>query len=611
MEPSAPRIVLLPPAIIQKIAAGEVIERPASVVKELVENALDAGATRIDVSVEDGGFALIAVKDNGLGMSRDDLPRSVERHATSKLRTLNDLFSLNTMGFRGEALASVAAVSRLTIESSAGEDGLGFCLSAEGSLESMAETPPALAPCARTRGTTVACRDLFFNVPARKKFMKSPRAERMAVGRLLEQLIVPFPPVHCTADFDGARAINAPPVETVRQRIAQVNGADFAQNLVVCTAGFSDMQITIFILPPDKNLAARRCQNLYVNSRRVENDAIAAAIREGYGHFAPSHVRPSYYCLIEADPHRLDVNVHPTKQRIKFDDERVLFGRIAAAVRQGLGPARAVDFSRGGPAPERPGIQTQSVRETLLDMFEAPAKTDTPETFKAAEDSFPYNGAANIVPLQKKLAAEGQDNVQLFETAAARTWNLISCYQIHATYILAPIKNGIVLIDQHAAHERILFEQALAPSAGGASEAAQLLFPAVIELTSVEKAVVVSGLGYFARFGFTIEDFGGNAIVVSATPPFLSGADIEGAVREIVRNLLDEKESRIFTEAQVRFAAAFACGAAIKAGQKLSQEEMNGLFNSLFAMQNPYTCPHGRPTLVRISLDELARRFLR
>jgi DNA mismatch repair protein MutL len=218
---------------------------------------------------------------------------------------------------------------------------------------------------------------------------------------------------------------------------------------------------------------------------------------------------------------------------------------------------------------------------------------------------------AQFFPFEKELAAGREANVQLFETLSDKSWNLISCYQIHNCYILAPIKNGIVLIDQHAAHERILFEQALHQLKNGQADAAQLLFPEVIELSAVEKTVVLSGRSYFLSLGFGLDDFGGNAITVSAAPPFVSGAEIESAIREILRYLLDEKESRLYTEPVYRFAAAFACGAAIKAGQKLTQEEMNGLFSNLFAAENPYICPHGRPTLIRISLDELSRRFLR
>ena len=613
MENLIDRIEVLPQSVVEKIAAGEIIERPASVLKELMENAIDAGATKIDISIEDAGFACIRVIDNGRGMTPQNLRKSVLRHATSKIRSAEDLYAIGTMGFRGEALASICAVSRMTIASSPSDEGLGHSLQCDGGIAA------EITPFAHIHGSTVIVRDLFFNVPARKKFMKTRTSERNALMRCIEQVAVPFPGVHFSASFEGKSALDMPATESIAGRIAQIAGVQFAKDLITCEAHREGMEAVIYVSAPGEARSKPRFQNIYVNDRKVDNDQVVFAVREASAQFIKTEFRPSFFCCIDIDPARVDVNVHPSKLKVKFEDERTIFGFIFNAVRRGISSTLS---ERGDVVGQRTGEEGpvgpmlaggRCIITEIHRLDEGPGSpydytTGNPDDQNARQTvlSFP----ADATKGQKNLDFDAAATVQLSESPREQTGN-ISCYQVHSMFILAPIKNGILLIDQHAAHERVLYEQALADVAKGRAESQQLLFPIVIELSPTEKSVVQSGNEFFSAFGFDIQDFGGAAVSISALPAFLKDSQAEEALRDMVRYLLEEKKEALVSDPQKRFAAAFACGAAIKAGQKLSQEEMNALLNSLFGTENPYTCPHGRPTLVRMSLDELSRRFLR
>jgi DNA mismatch repair protein MutL len=627
------RIDVLPAALAEKIAAGEVIERPASVIKELVENCLDSGATSIDILVEEGGFSRIRVRDNGCGMGPIDLGKCLLRHATSKLRTLDDLYSIATLGFRGEALASISAVARVTISSSATNDGLGYGLAANDSVQGQ------LQPCQHTRGTTVECCDLFYNVPARKKFMKTARAEAMAIVRLMEQLVIAYPAIHFTLSMDGMPVLDTPQTDSPLLRIAQVAGTEFAQNLIRCEHERDGMTATVYISPPGEAKSRPRFQLLYVNLRRIDSDSVTMSIREAFSRFINVAMKPAWFCFLEIDPDRVDVNVHPTKQRIKFDDEkaifRLLYGTVYDGVSRKISPV-AVRSAAPVEVPEMPSFTLSgsaaaaSTPDSGVPRFGEPRPMDSrPADVRPISSSLPVSRTEEepaeaaseavqtslsffslISPEDKKGLEESPDsNVRLSEEQL----DLIACYQIHRMYILASIKNGILLIDQHAAHERILYEQALEDMQRGRAASQRLLFPVVMEFSTLEKALIVGGRDYFTSLGFDIQDFGGASVAVSATPAagFIKEFSIEEAVREMVHYLMEEKDTQMLAQPQKRFAAAFACGAAIKFGQVLHQEEMNALLNNLFTCENPYICPHGRPTFTRISLDELSRRFLR
>ncbi len=623
MTSGSGRIHILPQVVTDKIAAGEVIERPASVIKELVENAIDAGADRIDITVNDGGFSMIKVVDNGCGMSGYDLARCTIRHATSKIKRIEDLFTIATLGFRGEALASIGSVSRMKVVSSTTEDGLGLELGCDGGI--LSEPVPA----SHTRGTSISCRDLFYNVPARKKFMKSVKAERMAVMRLMEQMVIPYPAIHFTVTCDGKRTLDVSRTQTTLMRIAQVAGSEFAKKLITCTAEAEGMDAILYVCAPHDATPRPRFQNLYVNLRRIDCDSITYGIREAFSRFITSHFKPAWFCFLDVDPHHIDVNVHPTKQKIKFDNEKKLFSFVFHMTEDGLNADMLRDIRTLETSPVHSATQVNerdnfsliqdrkkpenNPSEKIIPAWgEKPAKMPAKEkNDQKGQTSLSFFSVlhSDLHSEKKDVAENGDKAVQL----SKEQWDLIPCYQIHKMYILAPIKKGILLIDQHAAHERILYEQAIEDLKAGRAESQRLLFPIIIELTNTEKSVIMSGRNHFCSLGFDLQDFGGQSVAISAIPAagFLKDSTVEEAVREMIQFLLEEKDESILSEPQKRYAAAFACGAAIKTGQALKQEEMNSLLNNLFAAQNPYICPHGRPTLVRISLDELSRRFLR
>ncbi|MCL2183560.1 MAG: DNA mismatch repair endonuclease MutL [Chitinispirillia bacterium] len=624
-------IQVLDPSVVEKIAAGEVVERPASVLKELIENSIDAGATRVDVAVEEAGFSMMRVSDNGCGMSRADLGRSVLAHATSKIRSADDLFSIATMGFRGEALASISAVSRACVVTSDDDSGgLGWELAVEGGVSGDIEPAP------RTRGTTVTVRDLFFNVPARKKFMKTARGEQSAITKILEQLAIPFPGIHFTATVDGKRVMDLPRVGSLRERICSVAGNDFARGLVECEGegegeGGGGMSALVYVSSPEKLQSKPRFQSLYVNLRRIDNDSVNFAVREAFAQYLGHGNRPAFFCFLDVDPNKVDVNVHPTKQQMKFDDERGVFGFIYHVVKEGLrnsGLGRKDLPAQGqGYCPASNPIQefydrigtggidgAAGTGVSTVDDINAIFGHDTGGPQMSLDFSAVGGGRASAPSVDAGANDDGNAAVIIGDIGAAdsgRSWEMIQCYQIHGIFVLAPIKNGILLIDQHAAHERVLYEQALLDLESGRPVSQQLLLPIIIEMSPAEKAVVDEVRDSFTNLGFEIADWSGNSVSVSAMPAFLRYGEAEAAVREMVRYLLDGRSPGAMREPVKRFAAAFACGAAIKSGQKLSQEEMNALINALFAADNPYACPHGRPTLVRISVDELTRRFLR
>jgi len=414
-------------------------------------------------------------------------------------------------------------------------------------------------------------------------------------------------------------------------RIADIAGHEFAKGLIECKGMRDGMEILAFVSTPEQLKERPRFQSLYVNLRRIDNDSVTFSIREAFAQYLGAAYKPSFFAFLDIDPSRIDVNVHPTKQQVKFDDERELFGFVYGIVKQGIG---AVVMK-----PDQFQTEHDSLNSSFQSLF-------TPQTPEPQADAVPLNlplqFTTRLSPVQNLAALPSKDQpdpdltsqsllsfpqqlpgeqkevdqtvekaVELSDVGSGNSWELIPCYQIHGMFILAPIKNGILLIDQHAAEERVLYEQALEDIKRGRSASQQLLFPIVLELSPTEKSVVESGSAFFSAFGFELSDFGGKALSISAIPAFLRNGAVEDTIRGMIKYLLDGKAPEFFLEPEKRFAAAFACGAAIKAGQKLSQEEMNALMNRLFSAKNPYTCPHGRPTLVRMSIDELSRRFLR
>jgi DNA mismatch repair protein MutL len=543
-----PTIRILPPEVAERIAAGEVVERPASVVKELVENSLDAGAAAVSVEIRDGGLSLVRVSDDGGGMSRADAPRAMERFATSKIRTLEDLESITTLGFRGEALSSIAAVARVEILTRTRDE-------LEGTRVRAGEGPVQVEPAASPVGTSVTVRDLFYNTPARRKFLKSPTRE----GEIVRQTVVRYslgcPSVAFRLVINGRETYVAPPA-TPLERIGTGLGRDVAAEMVEIGWEAADLRIWGTVSQPTIGRRDRRGQFFFINGRPVRSGLLAVMLERPYAGRLPPERRPLGVIHIRLDPHLVDVNVHPCKAEVRLSQERSVYGAVTRAVEEALAP-----YPR---------------RE---------------EAFPALE--WPFAG----VPVEPGMVREGR--------AAYAAGGLEPLGQLQNTYIVARSREGLVVVDQHAAHEQVLFERLL----GG--EGRRPLNPPVrTELTAREAELLEPYLGVLADLGIEVESFGGHAFLVRSVPVPLEGQE----PRALLDALLEELPGcrRLTPEAaRERLATKAACTAAVKAGDVLTAEQMQALLDGLAAAWSPATCPHGRPAFVLLTVEELERRFMR
>jgi len=579
------RIHILPEKLANQIAAGEVVERPASVVKELMENALDAGASRIDVVIRNGGKTEIRVADDGWGMGREDALLAVDRHATSKVRTEADLAAIRTLGFRGEALPSIASVSRVVLETAERDgDGTRVVVTA-GQLAAVEE-------CARRTGTTVSVRSLFFNVPARSKFLRSSAAENRAVGEVVTTLALATPAVAYTLDMGGRDPLNLPAASSVAERVAAIWGAESADEMISVAHRGGGITLTGLIQRPDDARPANRRTYLFVNGRSFGDRALIRAADRAYRTTIPHGVYPSLFLFFEVPDGEVDVNVHPAKAEVRFRDrpavERIMEEGIRAAL-AGLDSTPSIG-ARAAPDPQpvyEPAAQAGvvSVRE--------------PEPVAEPQMTLFVTGSAQ--PSSTPAAPE---------TLGEMLGGAPVMWQVHNTYIIAETRTGLVLVDQHSAHERVLYEEIVGGFGTRQLSSQRLLFPLTLRLSPAEYALVEQITGLLEGAGFQVEPFGGRSVIVHSVPTPHPYFDAERCLREMVAELTEG--SPLVDSARTqhqRIALSMACKGAIKAGQKLSQREMSELFDRLFATELPYHDIHGRPTVVQLSLTELHRRF--
>jgi DNA mismatch repair protein MutL len=575
------RIEILPDALANQIAAGEVVERPASVVKELVENALDALATRVHVSLANGGKSEIRVVDDGCGMGRDDALLCLDRHATSKIRVPEDLRQVRTFGFRGEALPSIASVSRLTLET-AEPGGIGTRVRVSGGRIQGAED------CARQSGTTVVVRNLFFNVPARAKFLRSTAIETRAVADVVTTLALTNLSTGFRLESNGRVLLDLAPAADLITRVAALWGDDAARRLIALAHSHQDINVAGVIERPDAALSGPRRVSLFVGGRPFRDRELVFAAERGYRTTVPYGARPSLLLYLDVPAGDVDVNVHPSKAEVKFRARQEIEAVIEEAVRRALATIEsAATFDRKPAIPQ--------LRATT-----PPAAAPTPDpgqlAFFIAAREPGLQGKPEPVTLAELEAVE--------ETPPARLW------QLHDTYILAETRTGILIIDQHSAHERILFEQLMRGFANGGQNSQRLLFPLTLRLSPAEYTVVEQGSELLRAAGFEIEPFGGRTIIVQGAPAPHPYFNAERCLRDMLTELAAGSElTRAAHNQHERIAMMFACKGAIKAGQKLSEHEMLDLFERLFATVLPYHDVHGRATVVRLSLTELERRF--
>ena len=566
----ARRIAILPDAVADQIAAGEVVERPASVVKELVENALDSGARHVRVQLEQGGKILVLVSDDGTGMGREDAVLALDRHATSKVKSIADLVGVGTFGFRGEALPAIASVSRFTLTTSEG-DGTATELSVTGGrLDRVADG-------ARQRGTTVAVRGIFFNTPARRKFLRSVSSETRAAHEVVATLALAHPGAGFELHVDGACRLVVPPGQTLEDRLSAVWGAELAGTLVPVSYAAGAFRVTGFAQRPgDAQPTGRRTQ-LFVNGRPFKDPFLVRAAEAGYRSAIHPGDRPSLLLNIDVAPQDVDVNVHPAKLEVRFRDRIGAERVVEEAVRDSLGVlAAAVRVGDWRPA----GIGQRT------DDFAATQSVDGHDLFAPAE----------IVP---------PDAAGAVQPAAGFSVPLL---QVFDTYIVYQAPEGVVIVDQHSAHERVLYELVMAQLTGADPPAQRLLLPLTLELTDEELDAVESHGEELRRVGFEAEPFGGRAVAVHAVPSPHPRFDAEACFRETVADLARGRFGGWANRLE-RFAATYACRAAVKAGQRLDQREMRELLLRLFATDLPPHDVHGRATIVQLPREELERRF--
>ena len=588
-------IEVLPDLVANQIAAGEVVERPASVVKELVENALDARATRIDIDIEHGGKKRIRVTDDGVGMGREDALLSLERHATSKIRSATDLQSVGTFGFRGEALPSIAAVSRMTLETNGGADASGTLICVKGGRITRVED------LTRRRGTTVEVSNLFFNAPARSKFLKAVGAEARAVSEVVSVLALANASVGFGLTSSGRFLLELPPAADLTARVAALWGREAATTLIALSTESEVGQIRGLIQRPDAAKSGFRRAHLFVNGRPFRSRPILAALDRGYRTTISERVRPWAFLYLRMPPGTVDMNVHPAKAEVRFRDPAVVEAFVEEAVRGGLTTdpsAATLDTELAPPqllvrepGPPPAGRKSEEATQTALFL--------SADVSGLAASSGMADGNESGAP-DRDVEVEPIPVVE----EPPRLWQILN------TYVLAETREGLIIIDQHSAHERILFERLTRAFEESGQTGQRLLFPITVRLTKAEYEQVEALTGILNRVGFEVEGFGGNTIIVHAVPDPHPYFDAERCLREMIDELVSGSElTRSATNQHERIAMTFACKGAIKAGQALSESEMQELFDQLFATELPYHDVHGRPTIVRLSKSELERKF--
>lgn len=622
-----------------QIAAGEVVQRPASVAKELLENALDAGASSLDVILKDAGSTLVQVVDDGCGMSRADAARCFKRHATSKIRSVDDLERIRTLGFRGEALASIGAVAQVTLKTKRVEDEAGTLVRVEGGEITQHR------PCAAPAGTSVAVRNLFYNVPARRNFLKTPATELKHLSTTVQVLALAHPRVAVRMEHDGHEHYDLAAAQAeedhaaLNERIVGLFGDDHAGDLVPVRDSSSDLTLRGFVGTPDSHRKTRGQQFLFVNDRYVRDRYLSHAVKKAYGDLLPDGAFPFFALFLTMDPRRVDVNVHPQKSEVKFDDPSGIYGFLRGAVREALGRVHVTPQFESGEGPTERDSSADASGET---RGEGPrpasfqprrSQSDDPEQ-ASSEDASPsapvsVDRSGGGVSPQTSASGEtvdpGAASTSLYRGPAsspdgttdasspdaeveAPDRNRPPVWGLHDTYILTPTDTGLMMVDQRAAHVRVLYEEHRARLSAGQGPSQQLLFPHTVELGPSESDLLDDLLPDLRALGFEVERLSGRTVAVRGVP-----ADVpDGDEARILEDLLEQYKSEqdaVSDERREQLARALAQQSAVRRGQPLSEKERRALLRDLFDCEMPYADPSGTPTIEKWSLEEIADRF--
>lgn len=588
------RIQILPDHVANQIAAGEVVERPASVVKELVENAIDAGASRVDISLRNGGKTEIRVADDGGGMVRADALLSVDRHATSKIRTIDELQTVGSFGFRGEALPSIAAVSRFDLETSPGGAAEGTHVRmVAGRILSTRET-------ARQRGTTVTVRSLFQNVPARAKFLRSAAAETRAVSEAVVLLGLANPRVAIRLESNDRELLDLPRARTIGERVAAIWGSDECAELLEVDAEIDGIRIGGLVQLPDDVRPAAGRRYLFVNGRPFRDPQLLRVVANAYRTTIVPGLRPSVFLYLAVPAGAVDVNVHPAKAEVRFRERDRVYAAVERAVRERLASLAST--------PTVGEAEPTDVTEIgYIDRPVTPTVTPSEDTEASQLTFFVTRGERQEPALALDGPESGLEGGVRSRDVRAADYEL---WQLHDAYILAATRQGLLIIDQHSAHERVLFEEYMGRFRGAGGIAQRLLFPLTLTLSPTEYSASEELAGLLRAVGYEVEAFGDRTVIIHAAPNPHPYFDAERCFREMIHEL--SAGSDLVNSARnqhERIAKSLACKSAIKAGQPLSQAEMQELFDRLFATELPGHDVHGRPTIIRLTLAELGRRF--
>ncbi|MGE0100892.1 MAG: DNA mismatch repair endonuclease MutL [Blastocatellales bacterium] len=645
------KIRVLPDSLANKIAAGEVVERPASIVKELIENSIDAGARSIEVTIETGGRRLIRVSDDGEGMTRDDAIIAFERHATSKIKSAEDLEMILTLGFRGEALASIASVSKVRLRTQIDGDLTGTEIEISGGrLLNVRDT-------AFSRGAEFEIRDLFFNVPARRKFLRSESTENFHIASMITHYALANPDLSFRLINNSRETIHVSTAADLRERAYQLFGEEFIGDLIEVAGESGEMRVRGYVSSPSAGRKSRDSQYFFINGRYVRDKVLNSALNEAYRAMIPSGVYPTAMLFVELPPHEIDVNVHPAKTEVRFVRGTIVHDMVRDAIRASISRARAAvtPFSD-----QRP----QSVVESLVEPVRPTArpaqtfsKTDIDSGFTLPRPVLPEQGKIGLGPQpsapppiskDEKAAAFAQAEIQSDETIERIDAELsespvygrrIGCLgaravdsgsmlrpaqnltlsadeinplgQLHNSFIIAADRSGLLLIDQHVAHERILFEQHWAALRRRKVEAQRLLLPETIDLTPAQAAAIDQLLPELENNGFEIGRLSGRTISVQTIPALLSAEASRSLLLELIDAIEVDRRGLTLDELRAEIAASLACRAAVKINMPLTQEKILWMIDELLRMDNPATCPHGRPIILRITMREIEKGFQR
>ncbi len=591
------KIHILPEDIANRIAAGEVVERPASVAKELIENSVDAGSDRILIEITAGGKESLRVSDNGGGMSRDDALLALERHATSKIQNLDDLKGLLTHGFRGEALPSIAAVSRLTLETRVAEAIEGTRVDVVGGRVR------DVSAIGRGPGTTITLHGLFFNVPARRKFLKGVDTEFRHIVNAVTAMAMAYPEIGFDLKHNGRPVLQLPRAGFAR-RAERVFGVRYGKDAIGVESSASGIAVRGFVGKPETARKSGAQQVLIVNHRWVQHKAIAHAVYEGYGGLLPKGLAPSYCLCLSIDPGRVDVNVHPSKREVRFADERLIYATITRAVQQAL---RGEDLI--------PELNDEAV--AAMPEGTQVSVAENPLAYQPKVGGEPQMALPLTVRASQGGAGAAHDDV---EAVAEEDMARVSVWQLHSKYILAHIKNGLIAIDQQVAHQRILYERAIENMHARPATSQRMLFPLTLAFGVKEIHLVREAMPLLEKMGFGIRDFGGNTVVVDAIPIGLQAWQDGQLLRDMIRDMAEAEQAtavpppgqdRQIAPQEHRLASSYAWHTSIRTGEGLATEEMRALIDQLFATREPFIGPYGRPTLIKIGLDEIDNRFRR